>query len=484
MTRHRSLSRSPRKSSAQGPWPLERSPIVVDAQFSRRWPAFSVGLGTCVLIALGGGSDQYPLTRFAGEAIGIAILAALAVGAPPLRSWRLGLLDWLVVAAPLLVLLQLVPLPPHAASALPGREFVEAGDALALSHAAWRPVSLDPAETWRAFLMLLAPLAIYVAMRAGGTEWRRAVVAGALVAWLAAIVLTLFESLSPSATIARLYETLGDPTPTGYFVNRNHNAIFLVAGLPLVCLFLSPGELDAVRADPVAGAWPGRSKLVLALLTVATAMAVLATGSRAGLIGLVIGLILTGAVMSNVLMPTPIRGALKSRRWATILILLALIAGLIGFGDGRFAQGWQRLTDEYDNRFEYWPVTLDAVRALFPAGSGAGTFRRVFEMYERPSDIVPLWVNHAHSDWLEIALEAGVAGMALALTWVLVLGRMMYRPWCAVTQTWLCGIMLLLFALHSIVDYPLRTIACLAFGVISVALIANIREATPCGTSA
>jgi O-antigen ligase len=75
--------------------------------------------------------------------------------------------------------------------------------------------------------------------------------------------------------------------------------------------------------------------------------------------------------------------------------------------------------------------------------------------------------NRAHNDYLEIGLEAGLLGYLAVVASTIVIVAMFWRSWRAVqamhSQLVFGAAVLLLIALHSVVDYPLRSmaIACL-----------------------
>ena len=118
-----------------------------------------------------------------------------------------------------------------------------------------------------------------------------------------------------------------------------------------------------------------------------------------------------------------------------------------------------------------------------PAGSGFGSFDPVFRMYE-PNELLNLtYLNHAHSDYLEIALEGGVLGLALlivAIGWATRAGiaacRMDPSELTASSTRFGAG-MLLLVALASAVDYPARTPIIMGLMAIGSGLIAQSERA-------
>ena len=46
-------------------------------------------------------------------------------------------------------------------------------------------------------------------------------------------------------------------------------------------------------------------------------------------------------------------------------------------------------------------------------GSGVGSFQRVYRHFEDHSAVTRTFANHAHNDYLELALETGIPGILL-----------------------------------------------------------------------
>ncbi len=69
------------------------------------------------------------------------------------------------------------------------------------------------------------------------------------------------------------------------------------------------------------------------------------------------------------------------------------------------------------------------IRTYFPVGSGLGGFDPLFRMHEPFELLKPTYFNHAHNDWLEIALDAGGAGIALLFGSILWWGMASARAW-------------------------------------------------------
>ena len=114
---------------------------------------------------------------------GIAILQLLAIAIiawsllirEPLRlSGTAKALFALVGLTVLLVVIQLVPLPPAMWTALPGREPIVEGYALLGQPLPWLPISMTPYDTASTALTLLPPLAVLAGMLVAGayrTSW-------------------------------------------------------------------------------------------------------------------------------------------------------------------------------------------------------------------------------------------------------------------------------------------------------------------------
>jgi O-antigen ligase len=116
-----------------------------------------------------------------------------------------------------------------------------------------------------------------------------------------------------------------------------------------------------------------------------------------------------------------------------------------------------------DNRLEFWPTVWTAAQAYFPWGAGLGTFKEAYELVEPLGALRALYVNHAHNEYLEVMIEAGLPGLVLVgavLVWV---ARVACRVWLSPrghpASARLASICLVLVILHSLVDYPARTMA-------------------------
>jgi O-antigen ligase len=122
--------------------------------------------------------------------------------------------------------------------------------------------------------------------------------------------------------------------------------------------------------------------------------------------------------------------------------------------------------------------TLSAAADYFPIGSGVGTFNVIYPMYEDPVSLTTTYVNHAHSDLLEILLETGLPGVILLGLFLFWWGRRTIAIWRSEEVDQFARAATIATAAimaHSLVDYPLRTAAISAIFAACCALMAEPR---------
>jgi O-antigen ligase len=142
-----------------------------------------------------------------------------------------------------------------------------------------------------------------------------------------------------------------------------------------------------------------------------------------------------------------------------------------------------RFTYTKEIRWDLWADTWFAAKQVWPFGSGIGTIIPMLEAAERLEVVDQTRPVRAHNDWLEWILEAGVPGLVVLGIVAIVIGalivralRTMHRPdappgWRA-HVVFACGV-LTIEALHSIVDYPMRSMALAMLTALSVAFLMN-----------
>jgi O-antigen ligase len=413
------------------------------------------------MVMLGGGSWTVPIPRFGAEILAVGLLVRTAASLHSRLAPRVLPADCLVIAALGLVIAQLIPLPPGLWGRLPGRGLAMAIDQRVFGFARWRPLSLDPPETWRTVLSMLPGLATYCAVRTGGSLRLRAFVAGFVFAAAISLGLGMMQLLAPDWPEIRPFGLSETRWPVGLFANHNHQGLFLLCALALLPLAAeaSPGpQSHLARSGPY----------VFGVAAFLVGIMVLATGSRASAALLILVL---AAVPYARLVPDPGtvadgRGAVLLRLGSRYAVPLVGIAAVIALGGSQALSALNRGLVAEDLRWGFWPDVWHAALAFWPFGSGLGTFVEAFAMHEPLTSLSPHYLNHAHNDYLELMLEAGLPGLAFVFIVLLSLGKAAAKAWfrpaaCGLVRSAsrAASLSLILIVLGSVVDYPARTFA-------------------------
>jgi O-antigen ligase len=139
-------------------------------------------------------------------------------------------------------------------------------------------------------------------------------------------------------------------------------------------------------------------------------------------------------------------------------------------------------TTSVESRKAILATTTTAMSDFLPFGSGLGSFRQVYHLYERPEQVTNTYVVHVHNDYVELALELGLAGMiliALFLAWWAVAVWRVWRTAEAGPFARAASIASAAILVHSLVDFPLRTAAISASFAMCLALLADRRAPRP-----
>ncbi len=413
---------------------------------------------------------------------GVAILQLLAIA---IIGWSLlardaqplsGSAKALFVIAGLTVLIaivQLIPLPPAMWSALPGREQIVEGYRLLGQRPPSLPISLAPYATAATVLTLLPPIAVLTGMLVAGAYRASWLAIAILIGTLAAVLLGALQvgNSGPTESPWYLYSVTNYGVATGFFANSNHMATLLMVSVPILFAFIA--ELRHQARNPRAGS---------AVMLVAVA----------GILVLLVGIFLNGSLAVLLLGPAVVitsatmllpqgmrlRGPLTAVALASIAAILVVY--LTPLNDKFAASN----ATSFDSRQTMWSTTVPAIKDHAALGSGMGSFQQVYPQYEDPATVTSTFVNHAHSDFLEITLETGIPGVLLVVAFLWWWGRRAVPIWrsAAVDRYALAGsIASAAILVHSLVDYPLRTAALSAIMAASLALMARPRPREPEG---
>lgn len=418
-----------------------------------------------------GGSTRGDWSNLLLQIGAIAILAGAMLASPRSRSGLSGrLLTILMVGTVAVALVQVIPLPPELWSRLPGRVPIARGFDLLGQPRPWLPLSLAPYDTIVSALWLLPPYAIVVGMLRAGAYRHSWLALAMLFATLTGIVVGALQvtSADPAQSPWYFYSITNYGRAVGLFANSNHMATLLVVTIPFVVAMYGPQSSRKHHVQSSAGRAVILGGAMLAILA-----GIALNGSLAG-IGLAIPVL-----AASLFIFSPTRG--RQARWAlTIVGLLAFIsvAAVLTspFQNNLTTAGVEA---DYSSRYTTFSNGLRAAADHFPVGSGIGTFVNIYPSYENPVIADRWFVNHAHNDYIELALETGIAGIFLMLGFILWWAGRAAAVWGAPVvnhyaraATIASGAILA----HSMVDYPLRMSAIAAVFAVCVALMAGPRR--------
>ena len=464
MTSRQSIGHQELSGSARREKRAENRLLAVAREYAPHVLIFLV----CLTGALGGGSREdiasLPYLRaIAGIAIAIACLLITRRELSTIK-WPLALLALLGVIG----LVQLIPLPLSAIAHDQGpRASLQQLDQL-LGLSLWRPVTLSPAATINALGSLLVPLAALLWLTISGG--RRLVLIALLGVGVVSAGLGLLQLFADPRSGLFFYDVTNAGSPVGLFANRNHAAVFLACCLA-IAVFLHRGTRDGL-------------KRTLPFVAVFLGVCALVNPSRAGLLALGLALLASGLLLRPA--RTSVHRTGGRFRWALPLAGACVCAVFITvFAAADRIPALSRIVENpslTDLRSELNPISWRMLQDLQPWGSGLGTYEHIYRFYEPIRLLMPSYVNEAHNDWVQFPIETGAIGVLVVLI-ALCLGayRLVRLTSSAergeATQfAWLGGTVLLILAVASLVDYPLRVPMVQVLAIVALAFFSGFHD--------
>lgn len=406
-----------------------------------------------VLVAcflLGGASRLHELRLAVVEliALPLLVLAIMALLATE-RAPRHRLAYLLIAATALIPLIQLIPLPPLVWERLPGRDQLTLGLDVTSLQATWSPLSLSPDKTWRSFLALLPPIAVFLGVLAlPQVDAVKRLTQAIIAATVLSVVLGTLQLASGTDSLYP-WPTTNAGSMTGLFANRNHLATLCLISIPFAAVF---GAANLRKGRSRVGLWLS----VFYIAFIAIALCVIR--SRAGII--LFAPVLAGSVFAAWTAagrgrPKPVFLGVVGLAVLAIAAMatLAVPALLERFDAGAAPEG----------RFENWPIVLAAADTYLPFGSGIGSFDTVYRSVEPLQHLDATFFNQAHNDYLETWLETGWFGAFLLVAFLFWFGKRSMVAWKSGVSTQrdlqrAASIAITAVLIHSAIDYPMRTI--------------------------
>jgi O-antigen ligase len=384
----------------------------------------------------------------------VALVAILIVLWRSRGPWPAGT-GVVVAIAGLFVLhgfLTLVPLPASLWASLPFREHVAEGYRMLGMALPAIPLSLAPRSTIISLLAFLPPAAMFLLTLRLDVNQRR-LLPVALIGFAAvSILLGGFQYFGGPDSPLRPYQITNPDRPVGFFANVNHEVTLLLCALAFSGFLAARSAMRRSRSKRSGG------------LVVSIGFALFLT----------VGIAISGSSAGYALFPVAALAAALIYRRATAKRVgwpwLAGIGALLLVFGGLAIQGPlsnETLSAEIDeqstSRGTLAKNTSAAIAESFPVGTGLGTFSTVYRRFEDPDRTIQQFANHAHNDYLEVTLEAGLAGILLVaafLFWWLAASFKAWRNDFRGAEVARGGsVVIAIVALHSLVDYPIRTAA-------------------------
>jgi len=422
-------------------------------------------------LLLGGGPGWFGDRLLVVPALGLGAWACWCLWKQPKRAgWAFWFLPAAVLAVPLF---QLIPLPVELVRLLPGRAVYMNELASVGALPTWMAWTLNAFQTERVLWFTVLPVASYLATATLGSAEQRRLLAGLVAFGVVSALVGFGQAMQGPTSPLYFYSETNPDDAVGFFANRNHLAALLVCLLPLAAGLMS----DRIRVS-IGSRDMQRWLLAFGLLVLV--LGATATRSRAGF-----GMLLASVVASVLLLwfapGTRTRWWGSPRAWLQVTGVTAAAAVV--------------QTTLYDLllRFDADPLddlrvvmarrTWEAAKPFGGRGAGLGTFMDGYGQLGEVTADLPLFINHAHNDYVELWFEAGLPGMLLV---AVALGVVVYallqvlrrRAGEDANHGMLLGsgLPLLLLALHSFVDYPLRTAAVASMAAVLAAVLLGPKE--------
>ncbi|MDP3673076.1 MAG: O-antigen ligase family protein [Telluria sp.] len=401
------------------------------------------------------------------EALGLALLAA--VGFRPQAAshtggarWADSIALWLLLLSPaLLAIIYLVPLPLELWAVLPGRGiYPQALRDAGVPAPAWLPLSVVPDATLTSLLAGIPLVAAFVLGRACTLPQLRRLARIVVAMAFAQVLLSLLQ-VGGDAQSALFFGASGR-RPIGTFANSNHYANYVAMALTLYIWLAWDWLNTSPRASTSNGRQPDRAfRMAWVAGGLLLALGVLLSQSR--------GAVVTGLPIAAVgfgwLLISRRQGTYGTRGTAIVLVVAVLgLAAFIGLEVllARFTAS--ELVNSASFRALLTRSTLAGAAEFWPWGAGWGTFGVVYPRFQPPE--IPGAAGHAHQDYAQMLFEGGlfavtlmVAFLWLALLRAVQLARTLAREHHIRPETIaaaLCGLGLLGFLLHSLVEFNMH----------------------------
>ena len=436
-----------------------------------------------IVFFTGGGSRDDIQSLLVLRPLAILFCAyALTVKAPEQWKGRMFPL-FLTIALLVLMVLQLIPLPPSVWTALPERQIFSHIADIAGIEQPWRPLTLSPSKTLNSLFALAVPIAAMMLYLNLDRDYRKRVVPVLILLCAISALWAIFQVIGPARGPLYIYRITNFGTGVGLFANRNHQAVMLASSIAMLGWYAGSLKPHSKQAALKFSASIATILVFVPLIFI--------TGSRAGLLLMVPALLLAlflvyfggyypGAVSRKRRSASAKNSLLSGRRMLLAIGIVAISGMVIASILLSRSLAFDRLfsgNDVQELRWQILPTLFTMLKDYMPWGSGFGSFEHVYKIYESQELLRPTYLNQAHNDWLQYAIEGGVPALLIAISAIIWFVRRLWtgaKNWHSSNSAKYCVLMciaVILFLLAaSIGDYPLRVPAIMAVFAVLVCL--------------
>ena len=346
----------------------------------------------------------------------------------------------------------------------------------------WMSLSMDVGATRMTVTALVFMLASFVLISNTFTTRKRLSVLSAFLV-IYGLVMAIFALVQHFAWDGRFYwlrPTLAT-SPFGPFANHNHFAGYMELLIPL------PVALVIARE--------GRGEIRLLYLFAAAMMGVAAVASlsRGGMISIAAGMMFIALLGVRLRREKQLSRVAMffSQAVVVIAIMSVIAAGIFWIGADpvikRVTQGQAASSASAGETFRssrgwIWRDTFSMIRANPILGVGLGAYETAFPIYSESDG--SLRVPQAHNEYLQVAADAGIVGVLIALWFIVAIFRTVSRG-VRSRDPLLAGLALGsgggIFAMlvHSMFDYNLQIPSNALLFLLLVAVASNVAAAVP-----
>lgn len=208
---------------------------------------------------------------------------------------------------------------------------------------------------------------------------------------------------------------------SGTYINPNHFAGLLLLVIPL---FLGYVLYSGAVKGPVSRRWHDKLKvhfstqMLLLFATSLVTIGMILAQSRGAIFSFVVSILFFYILIT------------RNKKSGSVKLLLGVFFVLVivysvWIGLDPVIEKFAETTRQLPNRTSIWKDSLGLIRDFPVTGSGLGNFNLAYTLYKKEA-AGPYVYDHAHNDYIELAVETGIPGFALVMWGLIAFFMSMY----------------------------------------------------------